>query len=277
MTSTRLTASLPTNLHDMPRFVDTHAHLDLPAFDHDREVVITAARASGVQDIVNVGFRPSRWQTTIALSAAHAGVHHMLGLHPQHADELSDDLLDEVAVQLRSSSAVALGEIGFDFFRDGSEPAIQERAFVAQIELARALGLPIVIHQRAAEARLMAVLACFPDLSNVVLHSFDGSRRLADFGRERGYYFGVGGLMTRSGNQTLREVIGTLPLDHLLLETDAPYLAPAGVKDRRNVPANVPLVASRLADLFGLPLVEVAHRTTDNAMTFFALTTGVEM
>jgi len=252
-----------------PRFVDTHAHLDEEVFAGDRDAVIAAAQAAGVGRILNIGYRPARWGTTVALAAAHPEIALTLGLHPHHADELTPALLDALAADLTRTGASAVGEIGLDLYREGPSLAQQRRAFVAQLDLARRLGLPVVIHQRTAEAELMEALAAHGEGLTVVLHSFDGTRALADVGLARGYYFGVGGLMTRRASVPLREIIAHLPLDRLLLETDSPYLVPAGVKDRRNVPANIPLIAARLADLRQLPVAEIARRTTENAYAAF--------
>lgn len=262
-------------LVDLPlRYVDTHAHLDEPVFDPDRDEVITAARAAGITRVVNVGYRPARWGTSSDLARRYPDISHMLGLHPHHADEFTDRTCRDLAARLGTTNAIAVGEVGLDYFRDGPNPETQRRAFATQLELAMSLTLPVVIHQRAAEVDLMTVLAAFPDLPRVVLHSFDGTARLAAFGAERGYYFGVGGLVTRAANEPLREIVAGLPLDRLLLETDAPYLVPAGVKDRRNVPANIPRIAARLAALHACPLDEIATRTTTNAALAFSLPVG---
>ncbi len=252
-------------------YVDTHAHLDDPAFDLDRERVIAAAVAAGVTRIVNIGYRPARWTSTVALAHRHPQIAVAIGLHPHHADEFDAGTVDRVRDTIASARAVALGEIGLDYVRDGPPPAVQRAAFEAQLDLAVRLDIPIVIHQRAAEPDLIAVLAGFPRLPRLVLHSFDGSQRLADLGLERGWVFGVGGLATRASADALRTVLATIPLTRLVLETDAPYLVPAGIKDRRNVPANLPQVASRLAPVWGVTAGELAAATTDTAVSFFGL------
>ncbi|HEU0113031.1 MAG TPA: TatD family hydrolase, partial [Thermomicrobiales bacterium] len=145
-----------------------------------------------------------------------------------------------------------LGEIGLDYFRNHAAPDIQRAAFAAQLGIGRRHGLPIVIHQRAAEADLIDILSVQTDLPPVVFHSFDGSERLARFARERGFYAGVGGLATRAANASLRAILATLPLSSILLETDAPYLTPAGVRARRNEPAFLIAAADRLAALWGV-------------------------
>jgi TatD DNase family protein len=251
--------------------IDTHAHLDDPAFDHDRDDVFARAAAAGVRTIINVGFRPSRWRSTIALTDAYPLARHMLGLHPQHAEEWTPAVRDQLVTLLETTSPVALGEIGFDYFRDGPTPEAQHAAFSDQVAIASDFGLPIVIHQRAAEADLIDALTRVSKESQVLLHSFDGTNRLANMAADRGFYVGVGGLATRAGSVELRQTLGTIPLDRVLLETDAPYLVPTGVKDRRNTPANVPLIVERLAPIWDVDQATLAASTTANAERFFGL------
>ena len=252
-------------------YVDTHTHLDDPAFDRDRDEVLAAAQAAGVARIVNIGYRPARWRTTIALAERHPFVAMALGVHPHHADEFTADTADHLAATVVRCGAVAIGEIGLDYFRDGPDATIQRRAFAAQLELAQWLDRPIVVHQRAAEADLIEVLTNFSDLPPLVLHSFDGSRRLARLAAERGYVVGVGGLATRAASAELRDVLASVPVEAIVLETDSPYLTPAGAQDRRNTPANVPLIAARLASVWGLTPAELACRTSETAKRVFNL------
>lgn len=255
-----------------PELVDTHAHLDDPAFDGDRDDVLAAAEAVGVHRIFNVGYNPDRWKTTLALANDHPTVSPVLGLHPQQADAFTDALLEELASALLDGGARAVGEIGLDFSRNRPAPSLQRRAFVAQLDLAGRLGLPIVIHQRAAEDEVIDVLRDAPDLPAVVLHSFDGTARLARFALDRGYHVGVGGLSTRHSAAPLREVLRSLPTERLVLETDAPYLLPPGLKSRRNEPANVALIAERVAPLWHLTAQELALATTANVLRVFGPT-----
>jgi TatD DNase family protein len=249
--------------------IDTHAHLDEPAFDHDRASVLAAARAAGVTRIVNIGYRPARWVSSLALARAEPMIALALGLHPHHADEFGADTLDRLADAVSNAGAVALGEIGLDFYRNRAEPAAQRRAFIAQLQLARRLGLPIIIHQRAAEEALIEVLAAGRELPPVVLHSFDGTADLAALAINRGFLIGVGGLATKTDAAPLRQILASVPVSRVLLETDAPYLTPAGIRDRRNVPANLPLIAARLASLWEVSPDEFAAQTTTTALAVF--------
>jgi len=251
--------------------VDSHAHLDDPAFDADREAVIAAAAEAGVRQIVNVGYNPERWRTTIDLTRRWPNVFAMFGLHPHDAALWSPAIRDELAEVIQTEPAVAVGEIGLDYFRNNAAPAIQRDAFAAQLDLARRRDLPIVIHQRAAEADLIDVLQGYAELPPVVLHSFDGTQRLAEFAQKRGYYAGVGGLATRPANASLRAILATFPLSSILLETDAPYLTPAGVRARRNEPAFLIETALRLASLWNVEPAALLDAAGASARRLFRL------
>jgi TatD DNase family protein len=253
------------------RYVDTHAHLDEPAFAGDLEDVVARAHASGVDRAVNIGYRPERWTTTADLAARFPPISVVLGLHPQQATEFTDRTCAELEVAIRRAGARAVGEIGLDYARDFATPDQQRRAFAAQLELAQGLGLPVVLHQRAAEQDCWDMLRAAPPALPVLLHCFDGSRLLARLALDRGYHFGIGGLLTRSAAADLRAVVAELPLERLVLETDAPYLTPAGLKNRRNEPANIPRIAAALADLLERTVDDVAQQTTANAERVFAL------
>lgn len=259
-------------MNSHPIFVDTHAHLDDGRFDRDLDAVLTASARSGVQRIVNIGYRPLRWQTTIALAERRPDVSYTLGLHPHHAEEYSPDLLMNLERLLDQHSAVALGEIGLDYFRDFADRDAQRHAFAGQLELAVRKRLPVVIHLRGeVEQDLVRELDRAPADLVCLLHSFDGSEELARYARDRGFIFGVGGLATREANTRLREIVASLPADRFVLETDAPYLTPAGVKDRRNSPINIPVIAAAVAKLRGASVAEIAKVTTSNAIRVFAL------
>ncbi|GIW03551.1 MAG: hydrolase TatD [Thermomicrobiales bacterium] len=260
-----------TTLCTAPVYVDTHAHLDDGRFDHDLDEVLAAAASAGVKHVINIGYRPARWPTTIALARRRSDISFTLGVHPHHADEWSPEtarLLEEAAVRERP---VAIGETGLDYFRDLSDRSAQRRAFLDQLAIAARLRLPVVLHLRGEiEQDVRAILACGPPV-RAVFHSFDGSAALASFILERGDIFGIGGLLTRPTHQHLRDLVRDLPLDRIVLETDAPYLTPAGIRDRRNSPINIPHIAKALAAIKELPAEEIAARSTRTAVELFGL------
>jgi TatD DNase family protein len=253
------------------RFIDTHAHLDDDQFDDDVEAVIYQAITAGLERVVNIGYEPVRWNTTIKLAEQFPCIAFTLGLHPSSSEQFSSDVIDKLGALAEQTGAVAIGEIGIDLFREGSNFELQRQSFEAQLSIARDLNLPVVIHQRAAADEVLAVLSKLPTSIRCVLHSFEGNQQLLKFGVERGYLFGIGGLMTRRSSDSLRELIKQVPLEQMLLETDSPYLIPAGVKGRRNEPANIPMIADALATLLNIPLSDVADTTSRNAIEIFRL------
>lgn len=252
--------------------VDTHCHLDGEVFENDLDSVLSESRRHGVTQWINVGFAPARWRPTIALAAHVEGMFHMLGLHPGHADEWSSDVCGALESLLTTTRPVAIGEIGLDFFRGETNEPAQRTAFEDQLDLAIALDLPAVIHMRAAENQVLDLIRHRRSLPPLVFHSFEGTVRLRDFVVEHGSTIGVGGLATRTSAADLRQVIRTIPLDQIVLETDSPYLIPKGQRGRRNTPGNLTSIARLLADVFGEPLAEVAEATSRNADRIFRLT-----
>lgn len=252
-----------------PRFVDTHAHLDDEAFDIDRPEVIQRAQAAGVDRIVLIGYRESIWGRTIETARSFEGGAFALGIHPQNADEVDAGTIDRLRTAAVVSRAVAIGEAGIDLFRDGPELIRQQEVFRLQLELALELGLPTIVHQRAAEAETLAILRDRPLDQRIILHSFDAGTETANLARHRGWFVGVGGLMTRRSNENVREIVRTFPLEQVVLETDAPYLVPSGVKARRNEPANVAIIAGRLAALRAINVETIAAITASNAEAVF--------
>lgn len=251
------------------RLIDTHTHLDDPAFADDLDIVLSRSIDAGVNAWVNVGYAPERWETTIALSAATPGMAHMLGMHPQNAGEWNHETAATLESLLVQTGGRALGEIGLDYAPHAGDHTEQQRVFADQLRLAERLRLPVVIHMRDAEDDVMAHLQTLDPAHPVLLHCFDGSRALFDFALERGYLLGVGGLMTRAKSEQLRTLIEEAPLEALVLETDSPYLVPARQKDRRNQPANIAHIVRFLSELRDQPAREVARVTTNNAIRFF--------
>ena len=252
-----------------PPIVDTHTHLDDPAFDVDRDTVVAASRAVGVRRFVNIGYAPDRWESSRALRERHPDIDIAIGLHPQLAEQFAGPLARELERAIEVLSPVAVGETGFDFSRAAPSFVSQEHAFRGQLELAAAFDLPTIVHQRDASDALIAELDRWPSLAPIVLHSFDGTERLAEWTRERGCYVGIGGLATKRSSESLRELLVRIPVDRLLLETDSPYLAPPGSASRRNDPANLPRIAAALGPLWTLSGVELCRLTSRNAVGIF--------
>jgi TatD DNase family protein len=246
--------------------IDTHAHLD--AGPDPPEALIERARAAGVERIVAVGSGLDSCRTTLALAERHAGVFAALGIHPHQAGSTESSRLDELRELLADARAVAVGETGLDFFRDYAPREAQERLFRRHLELAAELAKPVVVHTRGAEDTTAELLADFA--GTVVLHCFS-SAGLLPVALERRYYVSFAGNVTYPKAADLREAAAAVPPDRLLVETDAPYLAPQPVRGRPNEPAYVVHTVAALAAARGEGEHELADRISANAASAFGL------
>ncbi|SNB69675.1 TatD family hydrolase [Thermoflexus hugenholtzii] len=254
--------------------IDTHCHLDDPAFDPDREEVLARARMAGVEILILPGVEPEGIPRALALAERHPGLYVAVGIHPHVASQFSSQLLAQLRSWARHPRVVAIGEIGLDFYRDRSPREAQREAFRAQLELAGELGLPVIIHQREAREAVMEELerwlAARPGARGV-LHAFSGDPAMARIAVKWGFLLGIGGPLTYPRAESLREAVRAVGLDGLVLETDAPYLPPQPHRGRRNEPAYLRNVAEALAQLLGLPMEQIARQTTANACRLFRL------
>lgn len=258
----------------LPRYVDTHCHLDDMSFDEDVGEVIRSSRAVGVDRCIVVGFSPDRWGTTLDLADRYSGIFVMLGVHPANAPEWTPPTADSLDKLIRQRRPVAIGEIGLDYYRGETNEQQQEAAFSQQLDLAVKQNLPAVIHMRSAESPVIALLNGRTNLPTLVFHSFDGTDRLTDWILDHDAYIGVGGLSTREKSADLRAQLKRIPLERMVLETDAPYLTPRGFHHRRNTPQSIPLIAAHLASLRGCSIQQVAEITTRNAAHLFPAIAG---
>jgi TatD DNase family protein len=258
---------------------DTHCHLDLDAFDTDRLEVIERSRQTGIIRILDPGVDQISSQNAIRLAEKYSEIYAAVGIHPNE-DIYPGDLPDWVE-ELASNrkKVVAIGEIGLDYYRDRTPREDQRKVFVEQLELASKLGLPVIIHNRLAASDLLPILTDWhADLVDKrsplverpgVLHSFSGDAGLAARALELGFYFGVSGPITFRKSEELREVVAGLPLDRLLLETDAPFMAPHPHRGRRNEPAYLRHTAEQIAFIQNQPLSMVVETTSENARRLF--------
>lgn len=271
------------------KLIDTHAHLDFPQFDGDREEAIERALLAGVGIIINVGIDLASSRRAIALAEQYPQVYAAVGIHPHDAKMLSDEVLEELRELAQHPEVVAIGEIGLDFYRDLSPRDEQRRAFERQLTLASEVGKPVVIHDRQAHKEAMAILrrwACPERGRRVesshqppatghklagVMHCFSGNLEMAQRCMDMGFYISVAGPLTFKNARRLPEIVRQLPLERLLVETDSPYLAPHPHRGRRNEPAYVKLVAQKVAEIKGVPLEAAARVTADNARELFRL------
>jgi len=255
-------------------FCDSHAHLDAPQFDEDRAALLQRAADAGVRAIINVGYNPATWPTTLALAAAYPGVFACLGFHPNDA-AMWDDAMIATLVDLHAQpKVVAVGETGLDYYRDYAPPERQRAAFVAQLALARTLGKPVVIHHREAREDLLTILRADVAANGQVqgvLHAFNGGPDFAAELLALGLHLGIGGPVTFKNATALHDAVRALPLDRLVIETDSPYLSPHPHRGRRNESAYVALVAERIALLKETDVETIAAATTANAVRLFGI------
>jgi TatD DNase family protein len=248
--------------------VDTHSHLDTEAFDNDRLLVIESALRSNVHAIVLIGYEPARWESTSRLCQDYPLFVRAVGIHPNSASMWSTEVEGLLGAQIALGNDVAVGEIGLDFFREYARPEVQMIAFRSQLEMAKQAGLPVIIHQRSAEQATLAVLEEFAPLRGV-MHCFSGDEAYAQRCIELGMHLGVGGVITYPRSESVRAAVQSIPLDSLVLETDAPYLAPHGQRGKRNEPAFIQAAANTLASIFNRSPDDVVHATTSNALRLF--------
>ena len=253
--------------------IDSHAHLDMPDFADDLPSVLRRAREAGVEQIVTVGIDLESSRAAAALAGRHPFLFATVGCHPHNADLLNPEDLDRMAELASSESkVVAWGEIGLDYFRNRSARENQIRAFERQLEIASGLDLPVVIHDREAHDDVLACLeAMGSERPGGVIHCFSGDTALARTFLDMGFFLSLPGTVTFPKAETAREVARTVPLDRLLVETDAPFLAPVPRRGRRNEPALVVHTAREIARLRGEPFEEVARLTSTAARRVFGL------
>ena len=257
-----------------PALVDTHTHLDFSQFDADREQVTRRARQARVVRMVNVGADLASSRRSLALAEAHDFIYASVGVHPHDARTVDDAALAQLAEMAGHPRVVAVGEIGLDYYRDLSPRPQQAKAFAQQLELAHQMNKPVIIHTRDAHEETWEMLqgwAAKRPQPVGVMHCYSGSLDMARQWVALGFMIGIDGPITFRNAHKLPEIVAWLPLDHLLLETDCPYLTPHPHRGKRNEPAYLPLIAQRIAEIKGIPLEQVAEATTQNARQLFGL------
>lgn len=253
-------------------FFDSHCHLFMKDFNEDRDAVVARARAAGVAHMVFIGYSLDSSRRAVELAEKLDGCYAAVGIHPHDAKSGSPEVWDALAALARSSPrVVAIGEIGLDYYRDLSPRDVQAAGFRAQLALARRLDLPVVVHDRDAHEDALRILGEAAGGLSVILHCFSGDRALAAEAWARGYSTGVSGPVTYPKAEPLRALLREAPRDRILIETDAPYLAPEPHRGRRSEPAHVVHAAEQLAALWEMSLQEVGRLTTANARRFYRL------
>jgi TatD DNase family protein len=251
--------------------IDTHCHLDVPEFDPDREQVLANARAAGVAAIVVPAIDAAGWPGLLALCRANADVYPALGLHPIYIEAHRDAHLADLEAAIAAQRPVAVGEIGLDFHLPDLDPDRQRRLLAAQLAIARGAHLPVLLHVRKAHEDVLSALRDTPVPDGGIAHAFNGSLQQAQRYMDLGFKLGFGGMLTYERSSKLRRLAAELPLDSIVLETDAPDMTVASHRYRRNSPEYLPEVLSALAEVRDLEPADVAARTTANARAVLAL------
>jgi TatD DNase family protein len=260
-------------------FVDSHCHLNLNLFQNDLPEILDRARQQGVTRIVVPGVDLESSRRAVQISEENPELFAAVGIHPNDATTWSDESLSELKKLAGSERVVAIGEIGLDYYRDFSPPELQKKIFLAQLSLAKEVQKPVIIHSRQSLQDLWKILLTWqqelaadqdPVASRPgVLHSYEGDLETAYQAMHLGFLIGVSGPVTFQNAKDRQAVVKMLPVEHVLIETDAPYLTPHPFRGRRNEPGYVVHVADKIAELKNLPVSEIAAITTNNANRFF--------
>ncbi|MDP3041610.1 MAG: TatD family hydrolase [Candidatus Omnitrophota bacterium] len=250
--------------------IDTHCHLDFPAFDPDRGQVIRRALEAGINYFINIGATLESSAASCELAQKHPEIYATVGLHPHDADTFDSSSAEKLRQMASGKKVVAIGETGLDHYRNLSGKENQKQAFLKQIALAKELNLPVVVHCRQAEEETLRILKAALPLEAVV-HCFSGDKSFLQECLGCGFFISFTCNITYKKAQGLRDMVSLTPLDKLMLETDAPYLSPEGFRGKRNEPFQIKLLADEVSRIKGVSFEEIAGRTTQNAKEFFNL------
>jgi len=252
--------------------IDSHAHLERPEFSKDLESVIQRAKASGVEYIFTVGTEKKDWKRALEIADSHPRIYAILGVHPHNAKEIDDQTYPTLRDLCRNAKVKAYGEIGLDFFRNLSPRDLQLKRFREQIGLAKELRLPVVIHDREAHQDTLEILKSErAEECGGIIHCFSGDYEMAKACMDMGFFISIPGSITFKNAEGFRETISRIPLESLLVETDAPFLTPLPFRGKRNEPSYVRYTAQSLAEVKKISFEKVAEVTTENALRIYKL------
>lgn len=251
---------------------DTHAHYDDDAFREDREALLKSLPEHGIEAVVNIGANIQTTKNTLELTRKYPYVYGAVGVHPSETEELNDALLDWLGHAAKEPKVVAIGEIGLDYHWDTPGREVQKTWFIRQMELAKSVGLPIVVHSRdAAQDTLDIIKQHNAGETGGVIHCFSYGPELAREYLKMGFYLGIGGVLTFANAKKLKEVVAEIPLERLVLETDCPYLSPVPNRGKRNSSLNLPYVVEEISRIKGITQEEVIAVTSKNARELYRL------
>ena len=251
-------------------FFDTHAHYDDKRFNDDRDELLGSMEAGGVSLILNAGSSMRSTKFGLKLADKYPFVYASVGVHPHDAKSMTDDTVPELEKLSEHPKAMAVGEIGLDYHYDFSPRDVQRKRFREQLELARRVKKPVIIHEREALTDTLDTLHGFSDLTGVI-HCFSGSWETAKIILDMGWYLSFTGVVTYKNARKALEVIEKMPEDRIMLETDCPYLSPEPVRGRRNSSLYLPHIAEKIAEVRGMSIEETAALTMENGKRFFGI------
>jgi len=252
--------------------IDSHAHLEMPEFDLDRDEVIQRAKKQGIEHIITVGIQIPGAEKAIALTETYEWIYAAIGIHPHYAKEINDNTYSTLENLAAHPKVIAFGEIGLDFYRNLSPPDVQIKRFRELIQMGKTLRLPLIIHDRNAHQEILTILNEENGFDwGGVIHCFSGDYEMAKKCLDKGFYISIPGTVTFKNATTLHEVVKKLPLDRIIVETDAPFLAPLPFRGKRNEPSYVIYTAEKIGELQNKSLEDVAQQTTENIMNLFKI------
>ncbi len=250
---------------------DTHAHMDDQAFDSDRDTLLSCLPSQGIGLLMNPGCSLSSSRNASLLSQKYDYIYAAVGSHPDAADEVSEDVLEEYRKLCKLNPKIkAIGEIGLDYHYEDIPRDLQQKAFRAQMELARELDLPVIVHEREAHEDGMKIVEEFPEVTGV-FHCYSGSAEMAKWLIKRGWYIGFTGVLTFKNARKAIEAASSIPLDRIVLETDCPYMSPEPFRGKRNDPGKLYRMAEKLAEIRGLTADEIQAVTMENGKKLYRL------
>ena len=252
--------------------IDSHAHLDDTRFDKDRDELIKSLKDVGVDLVINPGADLQSSIKSVSLSEQYDNIYAAVGIHPHEAKEMDESTLEVLKSFANREKVVAIGEIGLDYYYDNSPRDIQKQKFIEQLDLAKEVNLPVIIHSRDAAGDTFDILKSAQDGSlEGVLHCYSGSVEMALEYIKLGFYISIAGPVTFKNARIVKEVAKTVPMDRLLIETDSPYLTPEPYRGKRNEPVYVRQIAGTIAELRGISFEEVATKTAENTKKLFRI------
>ena len=252
-----------------PKIFDSHAHYDSQQFDEDREELLLSMEANGVGTIVNAGASWDSVTEVVELAQKYPFMYAAVGVHPDEVGALDDERFEYMKAQCKKDKVVAVGEIGLDYYWDNESHDVQKKWFIKQLELARELDLPVIIHSRDAAADTLEIMKEYGQGLRGVIHCFSYSIELAREYVKMGYHIGIGGVVTFKNGRKLKEIAAEIPLKRILIETDCPYLAPVPFRGKRNDSHYISYVAQEIAELKGISYEEVVAQTEKNGKELF--------